>query len=144
MSPPLAWAGAPAGTESYAVVFENLTASEIDWAIWDIPPSTTAIPPIVAMAPYPMQPPSIAGATQALIATPEATASQEATYGYVGPCPQGASQTYQFTVYAIDTASLPGVTFDSAPATVKAACQEHALGAGVLSGTSNATLRPNP
>jgi Raf kinase inhibitor-like YbhB/YbcL family protein len=141
VSPPLAWTGAPAGTQSYAIVFQNVTTSEIDWVIWDIPASTTSIPQIIAMAPYPMQPPDVIGAKQALVTS---VVSQEATYGYVGPCPQGVSQTYQFTVYAVDTATLPAVTFQSSTAAVKTAIQQHALGSGTLAGTSNATLRSNP
>jgi Raf kinase inhibitor-like YbhB/YbcL family protein len=144
VSPPLTWSGAPAGTQGYAIVFENLTTGEIDWAIWDIPASTTSIPQITAMAPYPMQSAAVVGAQQALVDGPEAVASQEATYGYVGPCPQGATQSYQFTVYAVDTASTPGVTFQSALADVKAAVAQHALASGTLGGTSNATLRTNP
>jgi Raf kinase inhibitor-like YbhB/YbcL family protein len=141
VSPPLAWTGAPAGTQGYAVVFENMTTSEIDWAIWDIPACTTSLPQVTAMAPYPMQPAGILGATQALVSSP---VSEEATYGYVGPCPMGATQMYQFTVYALNTPSLPGVTFQSTPAMVKAAIQSYALGSGTLGGTSNATLRANP
>jgi Raf kinase inhibitor-like YbhB/YbcL family protein len=144
VSPPLSWSGAPAGTQGYAVVLENLTTGEIDWAIWDIPASTTSLPQIVAWAPYPMQPPGLGGAQQALVDGAEAVASQEATYGYVGPCPQGVAQSYRFTVYAVDAASVPGVTFESALPAVQAAVAQHALASGALGGTSNATLRANP
>jgi Raf kinase inhibitor-like YbhB/YbcL family protein len=141
VSPPLAWTGAPAATQSYAILFENLTTGEIDWAIWDIPTTTTSIPQIVAMAPKPMQPPGIVGASQALITS---LVSQEETYGYVGPCPQGVVQMYQFTVFAIDVPSLPGVTFQSPAAMVKSAIPAHILASGTLGGTSDAKLRANP
>ena len=36
-----------------------------------------------------------------------------ATFGYLGPCPGGNVHSYEFDLYAVDAATLPGVTTSS-------------------------------
>ena len=46
-SPPLAWSGAPAGTQSYAIVMDHLDPegkTKWYWTLWDIPASTHGLP----------------------------------------------------------------------------------------------------
>jgi Raf kinase inhibitor-like YbhB/YbcL family protein len=108
MSPPLSWGPGPAGTKSYAVVLMHLPTPE-HWVIWDIPAAVTSLPENIEHQPKPAMP---AGAKQSYAMLDGFTGS-----GYLGPCPQavGQPQTYQFTLYALDTETLPGLTDSSSP-----------------------------
>ena len=87
VTPPLAWFGAPSGTQSYALVVDDSSAPItpfIYWIVFDIRPTTTDIqqghlPP---------------GAKQAL--------NSAGAANYDAPCPSGHSHAYRFTVYALD------------------------------------------
>ena len=74
-------------------------------------------------------PPSPAGAKQ--------TKSYDAKPGYAGPCPGGNLHTYQFVVYALDVATLPGVDTNSTVTAVETVAKQHALIFASLSGKSN-------
>lgn len=43
---PLAWQGAPAGTQSYALIMDHLAPDMVKsyWTLWDIPATTTSLP----------------------------------------------------------------------------------------------------
>jgi Raf kinase inhibitor-like YbhB/YbcL family protein len=90
-SPPLAWFGAPSGTQSYALVVDDSSSPitpYIYWIVFDISSATTDIqqnrlPP---------------GAKQAL--------NSAGTARYDPPCPQGHPHAYRFTIYALDKANL--------------------------------------
>jgi Raf kinase inhibitor-like YbhB/YbcL family protein len=97
VSPPLAWTPGPSGTQSYAVTLTLVKGTTVHWVLWDIPPATTSLPPDVAKV---AQPPVPAGAKQV-------------TPGYIGPCPTNGVSGYVFSVYALDVATLPGVTLRS-------------------------------
>jgi phosphatidylethanolamine-binding protein (PEBP) family uncharacterized protein len=57
-------------------------------------------------------------------------------FGYQGPCPQGAgTQSYLFAVYALDVATLPGVTTASSAMAAMNAVKMHQLARATLSGT---------
>ena len=46
-SPPLAWTGAPAGTESFALVMDHLAPGNVMkcyWTMWDVPATVTSLP----------------------------------------------------------------------------------------------------
>lgn len=46
-TPPLAWKGAPTGTQSYALIMEHLAPGNVMksyWVVWDIPTSITSLP----------------------------------------------------------------------------------------------------
>ncbi|MEO5768339.1 MAG: YbhB/YbcL family Raf kinase inhibitor-like protein, partial [Polyangia bacterium] len=90
-SPPLTWTAGPAGTQSYAIVLLDTANSRYHWAIWNIPASVMALPAALP-----------AGAT---ITTPVAAMQAitgSGTPSYQGPCPNGTSHTYVFTLYALD------------------------------------------
>lgn len=81
VSIPLAWSGAPAGTQSYAVVMRDLTLMgqpNYHWVIWDIPAATTSLPQGIPNTATP-DPPG-GGAKQAYW-------SFGAQYGYGNPAP---------------------------------------------------------
>jgi phosphatidylethanolamine-binding protein (PEBP) family uncharacterized protein len=60
--------------------------------------------------------------------------------GYFGPCPSGSTHTYVFEVYALDVATLPGVSITGMPEAVRTTMMAHDLASGTLSGTSNASM----
>jgi hypothetical protein len=88
LTPPLTWAGAPAGTKSIAIVFDDANAPitpYVYWVAFDIGPGTSALsegqlPP---------------GARQA-----HGTAGYD---HYDPPCPGSGGHGYRFTVYALNT-----------------------------------------
>lgn len=100
ISPPLSWTAGPAGTQSYAVVMRDLDYMNgfLHWVIWDIPATVTSLPEGVEGVFEPSDP---AGAKQANFGA--------GVVGYFGPCSPSSINTYQFTVYAIGEATLPGL-----------------------------------
>src|SRR5262249_15198229 len=121
VSPPLAWTGAPPGTQAYAVVLTDLSNSLTHWVIWDIPSSVAALTEHVANAAAPATP---AGAKQ--VKSYDGT-----TFGYLGPCPP-ARHDYEFAVHAVDVATLPGVTSADTAKAAAAAVVAHDLGSAKL------------
>lgn len=95
LSPPLQWSGAPSqATKSFAIVIDDSMAPitpYVYWIVFDISPSTTAIPQNGL-------PP---GAREAVNSLGKA--------GYLPPCPIGASHVYRFTVYALNVRVLRGL-----------------------------------
>jgi len=131
-SPPLRWTSGPAGTQSYAVVMTGPdragTGSYYHWIIWDIPPATSDLPEGIAQMAMPPEP---AGSSQISPAVDGSTWP-----GYSGPCPMLPNTPFTFTVFALDVATLPGVTPDSAGADVFAAIQANTLESAELTGLS--------
>jgi hypothetical protein len=133
ISPPLSWGPGPAGTMSYAIILMHVPSPE-HWVIWDIPADVTALPENIDHQPAPSMP---AGSKQSTITVPLDGFTGP---GYLGPCPQAhnMAQTYQFTLYALDVATLPGLTATSTPAEAAAVVKAHLVAGsqGVsLSGT---------
>ena len=93
VSPPLAWAEAPAGTQALALIMEDRDAPNgvfTHWVIFNLPPGsfnlTEAIPQQGELADGARQGRNDFGET-----------------GYGGPCPtDDSSHRYQFTLYALD------------------------------------------
>jgi Raf kinase inhibitor-like YbhB/YbcL family protein len=108
LTPPLAWAGAPAGTKSIAIVLDDADAPitpYVYWVVFDIGPGTSALlegklPP---------------GARQA-----RGTAGYDK---YDPPCPGSGGHGYRFTVYALNSViKLPnGTSLESAWRAIAAA-----------------------
>ncbi|MGE5138153.1 MAG: YbhB/YbcL family Raf kinase inhibitor-like protein [Rudaea sp.] len=117
MSPELAWSGAPAATQSYALVVEDPDAPSgtfIHWVAYDIPASQTQISE---------------GAGQA----GKSGRNGARQPGYTPPCPPSGTHHYLFHVYALDipTLNLPeGATRDQ----VTGEMQGHVLAQGTLTG----------
>jgi Raf kinase inhibitor-like YbhB/YbcL family protein len=110
---------------SYALVLHDPDApggTFYHWAVWDIPPATNMLAESLQKT--------------GTISTP-AGAKQSGT-GYSGPCPPGnAVHTYVFTLYALDVATLPGVTTSTSAANVNTAIQMHDLASATLTAPSN-------
>jgi phosphatidylethanolamine-binding protein (PEBP) family uncharacterized protein len=60
---------------------------------------------------------------------------------YFGPCPGGSTHKYEFTLYALSTATLPGVTSSSTVAQIETAILANDLASTKLAGNSNAATR---
>ena len=123
-SPQLSWSGSAAGTLSYAVVLTDKSNNLVHAAIYDIAASATGLPANVEKA---YAPTNVAGAHQPL-------AYDNATRGYLGPCP-GTQHTYEFALYALDVATLPGASTTTTRAQAVALIQMHDLASSTLTGT---------
>jgi Raf kinase inhibitor-like YbhB/YbcL family protein len=125
-SPPLAWTGAPSGAKSFAVVLTDTSlAPELQhWVIYNIPPTATGLPASVEKA---YMPSNVPGAQQT-------TSYDDTTRGYLGPCPPVA-HNYEFAVYALDVATLPGGSAQTTRQEALASIIGHKLASATLSGS---------
>jgi len=98
-------------------------ANNYHWVIYDIPASTTSLP---AAVPAQAAPPSPAGAKQTYW-------SFSNTYSYQGPCPPN-EHTYEFTVYALPTATAAVPANTTNPATAAAVITAAATSSAKLAG----------
>ena len=120
VSPPLAWSGAPASTQSLVLIVDDPDAPDpqaprrvwVHWVLYNLPASATGLPEAISQLPAG----TIAGITD----------FQRTHYG--GPCPPIGRHRYFFKLYALDTA-LP----DMGPATK--AQVEHAMAGHILAQT---------
>lgn len=129
VSPQLDWVGAPAGTLAFAVFFHDITIDFEHSAIWDIPGDATGLPEDVEEVAMPADVP---GATQCR--------SWAGNFGYGGP--GSAANFYQFTLYAIDVATLDEIDQNSSLVEVHAALEAHSLGTATLTGQSTGPNGP--
>ena len=121
VSPALSWSGAPAGTKSFAITAIDLTVKPNEWSHWivvGLPPSITFLGKGA----------SLPQAAQALM-----TDLGDAAYG--GPCPPSGSgaHRYQFTVWALRTATIQFPAHASAME-IAAALQKDALAKASITG----------
>jgi phosphatidylethanolamine-binding protein (PEBP) family uncharacterized protein len=120
ISPPLTWAAGPSNTQSYAIVFRDMTlttGATIDergyhWAIYNIPATVLSLPEALPSG-------------NPIAAVPSAKQFSGANFnnGFVGPCPSWGvapgspllgmdpaptvkTDTYNFTVYALPTPTI--------------------------------------
>lgn len=117
VSPPLEWHGAPAQTQSYALIVDDPDAPSgnfTHWAVFDISKTTSESP-------------------EAAKNFGRAAQNGRGQIGYTGPCPPGGTHRYFFTLYALDTASL-GIGEGSTRAEVENAIKGHILAKTVLLG----------
>jgi Raf kinase inhibitor-like YbhB/YbcL family protein len=93
LSPPLAWGPLPDGTKRIAIVVEDPTVSAgsaVQWAIYDLPGTTTSVPEGVPR-------------TEKLKSGARQARNDFGAIGYRGPCPtKGTHHEYWFRVYALD------------------------------------------
>ncbi|MCW2896334.1 MAG: hypothetical protein JWO75_5823 [Actinomycetia bacterium] len=107
-TPPITWAGAPAGTKSVALVVDDSNAPitpYVYWVVFDIGPGTSAL---------------------LEDQLPHGTRQARGTRGfdhYDPPCPGPGGHSYRFTVYALNTVlNLPnGTSLESAWQAIAAA-----------------------
>ena len=131
LSPPLTWAEAPEGTQSFALISEDVdheTGNWVHWVLYNIPADVTELPE------------GISTSTQVL---PDGTTqgiNDEDQIGYYGPCPPpnvilffsrsreafGPPHRYFFRLYALDSqlGLAPGATRDE----LAKAMEGHILG----------------
>ncbi len=123
VSPPLTWSEPPAGTQSLALIVDDLDAPGgvfNHWVIFNIAADSRELPEAV-----PAQAELPSGALQGK--------NDFGRMGYAGPCPpSGRPHWYQFTVYALD--SSLDLTAGVAKTQVLTAVQGHVLAQGELSG----------
>jgi Raf kinase inhibitor-like YbhB/YbcL family protein len=98
VSPAIEWAGAPAGTQSFAIALHDLTFLQgggpfTHWVMWNIPGSATGLP---AELPSGVMPGVPAADTQQVSFGPED--------GYAGSGACG--NVYEFVLYALDTTTF--------------------------------------
>ena len=129
VSPILEWTCGPTGTLSYAVTQIHVGSQSLHWLLYDIPATTFSLPEAVAREAMPAVP---AGSKQV-----EPNVDGSTWYGYSGPCPGSANQSYTYYVYALDVATLPGVTTESTVADADAVVKEHQLAVAELTGTAS-------
>lgn len=127
VTPPLGWAGEPAGTRSVAVVLDDSDAPVtpyVYWIVFDISPATSEI----------LQGQLPPGSRQAR--------NSAGAIGYDPPCPGPQGHTYRFTVYALDKVlNLPsGTSLESAWAAIAAATI--GLGRSYPTATTPASVTP--
>lgn len=127
-SPALTWTAGPAGTQSYAIVFKDVTPgfsmNYMHWVIYDVPATVMSLPMGVPAGAMPSEP---AGAKQGQNYSKAAQ--------FAGPC--GGNNMYKFTLYALDVATLPDVVANPTGAQVETALEgSHKLASSTLNVTS--------
>ncbi len=96
VSPQLSWSGAPEGTKSFALTCIDPDAPMgdfIHWLVYDIPVTITGFS---------------RGGT--LPADAKEVVNDFGKTSYGGPCPPSGTHRYFFTIYALKTKKLSGVT----------------------------------
>lgn len=125
-SPPLAWAGAPAGTKSFALIVDDPDAPDpaapkmtwVHWVLYNIPASANSLREGIASNELPT------GTLEGL--------NDWRRIGYGGPCPPIGKHRYFHKLYALDTA-LPDLQKPT-KARLEKAMQGHVLAEAVLIG----------
>jgi Raf kinase inhibitor-like YbhB/YbcL family protein len=126
-APPLAWAGAPSGTKSFALIADDPDAPDpkapkvtwVHWVLYDIPASAHSLPEGVT--------------SQTLPAGTREGVNGWKKPGYGGPCPPIGRHRYFFKLYALDAAL--GDLGSADKAKVQAAMKGHVVGHAELMGT---------
>jgi hypothetical protein len=121
-SPSLAWAGAPAGTKSFALTVLDpdapVAGGFVHWVLYDLPPGTKQL----------SEDTSHVGRTGL---------AGDGKAAYTGPCPPaGQRHHYIFTLYALDVAHA-GSNAAMTAAQLDAAIAGHVLGKAVLIATAS-------
>ena len=98
-SPPFSWTGAPGGTKSFALTFVDESNGATKWVLWDVPPAVTKLPGNISQGVNPVEVP---GSSQR---------GSLGRTGYSGPgVPGPPLHTYEFVLWALDVAQLPGTS----------------------------------
>jgi Raf kinase inhibitor-like YbhB/YbcL family protein len=122
ISPALSWSGAPAGTQSFALIVDDPDSPSGDfthWIIFNIPADTSELVAAITTAPL-----------SVVVWQGE---NDFGTIGYRGPCPpSGSSHHYRFTLYALEVTLE--LTAGATKAQVLGAMQGHILAQAELVG----------
>ena len=127
VSPPLAWSGVPAGTQSLVLIVDDPDAPDpaaprttwVHWVLYNLPPQATGLPEDARHGALP------AGTVEGL--------NDWKRTGYGGPCPPVGRHRYVHKLYALDRTlfSLGSAT----KAELERAMEGHVLAQGQLIGT---------
>ena len=122
LSPPLAWQGAPEGTESFAITADDPDAPNgtwVHWLVWNLPPLVTSLEEGV-------EPDNelVRGGVQGT--------TNFGQVGYGGPAPPSGTHRYFFKVYALDT--VLGLPATATRAELEMAMKGHVLAQGQIMG----------
>ena len=123
ISPPLAWSGAPAGTQAFALIMDDPDAPSgtyVHWVIYNVPAASQGLSE------------GIPGDAKLVDGTLQGSNSSRRT-GYAGPCPPSGTHRYFIKLYALDT-NLELASGASKEQLLKA-MQGHVLAQGDLMGT---------
>lgn len=119
ISPQLSWSGAPRGTQSFAVIMQDITLEKpfIHWVVFDLPATVTSLDQAIGVN-------TIGG----VVGTNSAQKAE-----YFGACPPKGDEphTYVFTVYALDNKLNLGA--DATADQVTDALQGHVLAQATIS-----------
>jgi Raf kinase inhibitor-like YbhB/YbcL family protein len=127
VSPPLAWSGAPAGTQSLVLIVDDPDAPDpaaprttwVHWVLYNLPPQATGLPEDARRGVLP------AGTVEGL--------NDWKRTGYGGPCPPVGRHRYVHKLYALDRMLLP--VGSATKAELERAMEGHVLAQGQLIGT---------
>ena len=122
ISPQLAWSGAPAGAQTFALIMDDPDApggTFVHWVIYNIPASSAGLAENAGAEAQPTD-----GSLQGKNSAGQA--------GYIGPCPPSGTHRYYFKLYALD-AKLGQERMDKTA--LLNAMQGHILAQGELMGT---------
>ncbi len=129
-SPELEWTGAPEGTKSFAVLFQDLNNKTAHWILWNIPSTVTKLAANVDRSTA--TPATPAGSQQCGKGTDAATS--DGYYGPGAPC-----NVYELIVYALGVA-----TFSPTDATNETSVRTQLQGLGTsILGTATMRGRTN-
>jgi Raf kinase inhibitor-like YbhB/YbcL family protein len=121
VSPALTWANAPAGTQSFVLIMDDLDLSFSHWVVYNIPPTATVL--VEGIIGQPELPD---GTLQGI--------NDNEILGYTGPFPSyGETHRYAFVLYALNAPLDVGP--EARREQVMAAMEGHVLGKSELVGT---------
>jgi Raf kinase inhibitor-like YbhB/YbcL family protein len=116
VSPPLTWSAPPSGTQSIALILEDLDRSFLHWLVFDLPPTQTSV--------------------DAGYAPGSAAVNDFGKQGYGGPCPPaGERHRYRFTVLALMGRNQITGTGTPGKPLERSLIQSGPVGRGELTGT---------
>lgn len=126
-SPELNWTPGPEGTQSYALVFHDLSNGFAHWAIWNLSASTQSLPPAL---------PGDAMLTSPVMAQ-QTNAQFAPENGYYGP--GSCMNVYEFKLYALNVA-----THTPSNAMNPDNVQDELEGSDIVLATATLRARANP
>ena len=126
LSPPLTWTEAPTRSRSFAIVCDDLDASNFThWVLYNVPDTSDSLAEGLGAGRLP------GAATEG--------ANDFGAVGWGGPCPPFGEHRYAFRIYALDVATLNLVS--PTRQQLEVAIQHHVLAEARLEGTYRRGVR---